>query len=56
MDRVEKNKGVYFIVHDWIDEYVYYPSKSGNAIVHFSSANKKIERRRGVPYINSSKR
>lgn len=37
LDISEKRKGAYIVLDDWIDEYLYYPSKIGNAIDLLSS-------------------
>lgn len=47
-DIAEKNKGAYIIVDDWIDEYVYYPSKIDNAKALLDSVYEKFVRSREV--------
>lgn len=32
LDILEKRKGVYIVLDDWIDEYLYYLLKIGNVI------------------------
>lgn len=47
-DKAKKHKGAYIIVDDWIDKYVYYPSKIDEAIDLLNSAYNKYVRRSRV--------
>lgn len=50
LDKAEKHKDVYIIVDDWIDKYVYYPSKLDNVIDLLSSVYNNFVRN-GEVYI-----
>lgn len=47
-DKAKKHKGAFIIVDDWIDKYVYYPSKLDKAIDLLSSVYDKYVRKSRV--------